>query len=91
MENLQRYDCDFDQCGIMDNGMIPNPKGSYVKFSDVEEALRSASDNTESLPFPDCRECKIRFNGCTTRCGTPTCKKIAVQHFDNEPETANIS
>lgn len=52
MENLKRYDCDFDQCGIMDNGMIPNPKGAYVKFSDVEVALRSASDNTSSAPCP---------------------------------------
>lgn len=45
---------------------------------------------TSSLQFPDCSNCKVRFNGCATRCGTPTCNKKAVQKFDDEPETTNI-
>jgi len=90
--------CDGQIASEKMGGNLPkeeHAKGCKMAYQTVILALLDVestekSDNTSSLPFPDCRECKVRFEGCTTKCDTPTCRRKAVQKFDNEPETANI-
>jgi len=48
MKNLKRYDVVTDNKGVYEKmGVFKN--GQYVNFSDVEEALRSTSNNTAQL------------------------------------------
>lgn len=67
IENLKKYSLGGNWVRV--NGALTwNPKmeenvfGEYVKFSHVEEALRSASDNKSSQKFPNYRSVEMEFD-----------------------------